>query len=281
MKIKLLLIPALILIACGAETSVDSAVSNVNDAMNQLSEAAETVDEGLSLKRDARLMGGEKSELQVAIEASMKEIESETENRLVGYWVGAFGPNKINVSLARIDNNTASGYSICAGNYRPLTGEVSSVDDNTYSFVLNEPGDDQYDGKFEFKIDLGTEEMKGNWTPFNAKGNASREYTLGKRTFEYRTDVGQWPQASERLLTIEDVENLMEDELKLMRNEIYARHGYCFKNKEYRRHFEDQDWYMPMGVDIRDQLTDIEVQNIDLIYEYETYYEEYYDDYGR
>jgi len=36
-----------------------------------------------------------------------------------------------------------------------------------------------------------------------------------------------------------------------------------------------------MGLDIRDKLSDIEVQNIELIYEYESYYEEEYDGYGR
>ncbi len=281
MKIRLLLVPALILTACGGETNLDSAVDSMNEAVNQVSETAELAKEGLNLKKDARLIGGEKSDLQIAIEESMKKIEAETQNRLVGYWVGAFGPNKINISLADIDGDKVSGYSICAGNYRPLDGKVTDNGDNTYKFTLNEPGDDKYDGKFEFAIDLGTEELAGSWTPFKAKGNSPKDYVLTRKAFEYRTDVGKWPEASQRALTIDDVENLMEDELKLMRNEIYARHGYCFKNKEFRHHFEEQEWYMPMGVDIRSQLTDVEVQNIDLIYEYETYYEEYYDEYGR
>lgn len=38
---------------------------------------------------------------------------------------------------------------------------------------------------------------------------------------------------------------------------------------------------MPMGIDIRDKLTDIEVVNIELIYEYESYFEEFYGGYGR
>jgi hypothetical protein len=45
--------------------------------------------------------------------------------------------------------------------------------------------------------------------------------------------------------------------------------------------FDSIDWYIPMGIDIRDKLTDIEVQNIDLVYTYEEYYNESYDDYGR
>ena len=246
-----------------------------------MNDAAE-VAEGAFHLSGAKSIGGEKSESQIAIEKSMKDMEAASQtNRLIGYWVGAFGPNKINVSVANINDKDVTGYSICAGNYRPLTGNVLDNGDNTFTFELNEPGDDKYDGKFEFHIDLGTEELNGSWTPFEAEGNSPKEYTLGKKTFEYRTDVGEYPHASSRELTVEDVENLMESELKMMRNEIYARHGYCFKNKEYRHHFEEQEWYVPMGVDIREQLTDIEAKNIDLIYEYETYYEEYYDDYGR
>ena len=38
---------------------------------------------------------------------------------------------------------------------------------------------------------------------------------------------------------------------------------------------------MPTCTDIRDKLSDIEVANIELIYDYETYFEMYYDDFGR
>ncbi|MBK8290124.1 MAG: YARHG domain-containing protein [Flammeovirgaceae bacterium] len=79
----------------------------------------------------------------------------------------------------------------------------------------------------------------------------------------------------------DDVENLLPAELEFMRNEIYARHGYSFKDREDRMQFDSIDWYIPMGIDIRDKLTDIEVQNIDLVYTYEEYYNESYDDYGR
>ena len=69
--------------------------------------------------------------------------------------------------------------------------------------------------------------------------------------------------------------------LGYIRNEIYARHGYSFKNKGWRYEFEGLDWYVPVGIDIRDKLTDVEVANIGLIYEYESYYDDYYDEYGR
>lgn len=38
---------------------------------------------------------------------------------------------------------------------------------------------------------------------------------------------------------------------------------------------------MPMEIDIRDKLTDIEMINIEQIYEYESYFEDFCDGFGR
>ena len=66
-----------------------------------------------------------------------------------------------------------------------------------------------------------------------------------------------------------------------MRNEIFARHGYCFAKKEFRQQFENEEWYVPNTVDIKGFLTEIEKKNIALIKRYEQYAEEYGDEYGR
>ena len=104
---------------------------------------------------------------------------------------------------------------------------------------------------------------------------------LAKKAFVYLTDVGQFPQASKRLLTDEDVNNLNKTDLGIMRNEIFARHGYCFKKKVFRDLFEDKDWYIPNTVDVKTELTEIEIKNILLIKRFEKYAEEFGDDYGR
>jgi hypothetical protein len=83
------------------------------------------------------------------------------------------------------------------------------------------------------------------------------------------------------LLTEEDVADMDIQDFKIMRNEIYARHGYSFKDKELRAYFDQQEWYIPMCIDVREELTETEAQNIDLIYQYEEYYKQSYDDYGR
>jgi hypothetical protein len=232
--------------------------------------------------------GGPTSEEQLVLEEQLAELTTNLESskgtpfeKILGHWVGAFGKNKINITITAINeaDKSVQGYSVCAGNFRRLSGNYS-LNNNLYTFQLNEPGDDPYDGKFDFTIAAGSQEMNGNWTPFEQEGNSSKKYTLEKRTYEYDETSGRF-EASSRLLEVSDVENQALEDLRLMRNEIYARHGYCFKDKDMRYHFEQEDWYMPMGVDIRHELTDIEIANITLIYEYEDYYMEYSDDFGR
>lgn len=233
-----------------------------------------------ALEKDPRSIGGEKSSFQEAIDAAEQNIAN-SDNPIFGYWVGSFGNNMINITLSSIVGKEISGHSVCAGNYRPIHGTIETNPDGSASIVMSEPGDDQYDGTFVFEINAANDQLTGNWTPFKAKGNKAKTFSLAKRKFAYDPTAGKYKQTSVKLLKESDVENLTEANLRLMRSEIYARHGYCFQEKDMRRYFEKQDWYMPVGIDIRDRLSDIESKNINLIYDYEEYYNMNYDGYGR
>lgn len=234
----------------------------------------------LAVKKDARKIGPEKPDEQTRIDEAIEKLEANAGQPGIGYWVGMFGKNKINIAIAEIKDGKALGYTVCAGNFRPVSGTVTTGED-TYQLVLDEPGTDQYDGHFIFAISLSTDSLEGTWTPFKKGIVADKHFTLGKTAYAYNPGNGQYPEASSRLLEEADVYNMKEEELEFMRNEIYARHGYSFKDINDRRQFDNISWYIPMGIDIRDKLTDIEVQNIDLIYRFEEYYHESYDDYGR
>ncbi|MEO9532080.1 MAG: YARHG domain-containing protein [Crocinitomicaceae bacterium] len=269
---------AFLLFSCGGETQ--------NDTTGEAPESVELIEDGdaaedllASNNMDPRTFGGEKNENQFFIDG-LQYMEGEV-GEAAGSYVGDFGKNMINITIFKMEDGEAEGYSVCAGNFRKITGTYEKAADGHYEFLMEEPGDDKYDGTFKFTAEMDAEiVLHGNWTPFN-EGQSSKNYDLEKRSYSYDPTVGKYPQASQRELTDEDLNNLMEEELTEMRNEIYARHGYSFKNKEWRYHFEALDWYMPTGVDVRDKLTDIEVGNIELIYEYESYFQDYYDDYGR
>jgi len=77
--------------------------------------------------------------------------------------------------------------------------------------------------------------------------------------------VGLYPETTSRRLTLADLEGKTPWELRVMRNEIFARHSYAFKTKKMKGFFGRQDWYPPLYRDVSSVLSGIEVANIDLI----------------
>ncbi len=79
------------------------------------------------------------------------------------------------------------------------------------------------------------------------------------------TSLGKFPQGTERLLSPNDLSGLSKEDLKIMRNEIFARHGYIFKTPEMKSYFEAQPWYHGQYEDVTSMLSPIEKQNVELI----------------
>jgi hypothetical protein len=197
-----------------------------------------------------------------------------------GTYVGDFGGKKITVCIDRIIGKTITGYSIVAGNERAFSGSFEAHEQG-YAIVAAEPGDDPADGVFKMIYASKTDDLGGVWKANDAKKIAERVFVLPRRVFKYSTKAGQYPQSSTKDLKEADVENLRPADLRNMRNEIYARHGYGFKLADMRAHFEKQDWYMAVSQDITDNLTAREKKNETLIKRYEDYGAEYYDSFGR
>lgn len=61
------------------------------------------------------------------------------------------------------------------------------------------------------------------------------------------------------------VQKVPREELRLMRNEILARHGYRFQSKDLQEHFSHQPWYKPGRDNNAIRLNIIEQTNIQLI----------------
>jgi hypothetical protein len=259
-----------------------------------------------------------------------------TEKDLNGYWVGKFEPdtareplaagdrdvwdyaNLINVSIDAITGDKVVGHSVVAGNDRPFSGGLQKVG-STYKFVVKEPGNDKYDGTFQFTIAEGDSIVRGTW---KATGNikiASRKYELTKRVFSYNpgnklgyrrfvdwdkkqkvtasdagddntyTDTAYYMTTedlykynpSTDVLTQDQVSNLKKPDIFILRNSIFARHGYSFKKQPLRVFFDHQPWYIPVSTDVRNFLTPLEKKNLELLLRYEKHASAYYDTFGR
>ena len=197
----------------------------------------------LTFAKDPRKLGPEKPESQRHIEDNIYKINA-SENPLYGYWVGPFGKNKINIAIAYSTRDSVFGHSVCAGNFRPVKGTIKESGPGIYKLNMHEPGTDQYDGAFDVTIDIDKKQLSGSWKPYKNTTGA-KEFTLRKRTFKYNPSVGDFPHASTRYLEVPDVENLLPEQIEMIRNEIYARHGYSFTNLKVRRVFDNKDWYIP------------------------------------
>lgn len=90
---------------------------------------------------------------------------------------------------------------------------------------------------------------------------------------------GKYPQATEKLLTPDDLIPMNLQELRIMRNEIFARHGYIFKSQEMIRYFNNQSWYQPRYNEVAGMFSDTEKKNIELIKVYEKLSTEYDEDF--
>lgn len=70
------------------------------------------------------------------------------------------------------------------------------------------------------------------------------------------------PASGDRLLTVDDLRGLSRDDLRLARNEIYARRGRVFQDKALADYFAAKPWYRP-SKDV--SLSAIERANVELI----------------
>jgi hypothetical protein len=284
-----------------------------------------------SCKKEAKLNATNK---KLVPEISVKESHQE----LYGSWVGDFVDasngddleivetdgysysNKINIVIKRIAGDHVVGQSIVAGNVRPIQGTLSESN-SQLKFVLQEPGDDKNDGKFEFE--WVNDSIKGLWHSNNPKAIVKvRAFKLAKQEFKYDPTLmlpadneyvdyyTKKPQdakekventedmdysdvyrsaseaisilnSSTTVLKEQDLKNLKKLDLEILRNTIFARHGYTFKKISYRQFFDPIDWYVPVSNDVSADLTIVEKDNIKILQRFEKYAEDNYDYFGR
>lgn len=68
------------------------------------------------------------------------------------------------------------------------------------------------------------------------------------------------------IIPIDELSSMTEQELKIMRNEIFARYGHAFiKGGQMSNYFISQSWYYQVDRDVNQLLTEIEKQNINNI----------------
>lgn len=86
----------------------------------------------------------------------------------------------------------------------------------------------------------------------------------GRNSYAYPSD--------EKLISEAELEKMTRQEVKLVLQEIYARHGYTFNDDDLIEYFEGKNWYMPTETDLSEveaKFSDIEQENREIIEEYQ------------
>lgn len=232
-----------------------------------------------------------------------------------------FVNKKISLKINRITKDSVYGQSIVNGNQRPFRGVFN---ESMKSFVLDEPGNDKTDGRFEIK--LSGDSITGKWNAFNKTAVKSplKTIKLTKKEFVYNpnfmldqdSDLVDWSNpkdfvekytdeetgktesyttsknrvaseaifklnASKQKLTEKELKNLRKLDLEIIKNSVFARHGYSFKKETYRYFFEQTDWYIPVSNNVDQELSPMEKDNVALLNRFIKYAEDKYDSFGR
>ena len=182
--------------------------------------------------------------------------------------------------------NSLRGDRQAEGHFNRLWSSKVKLDGNTewsngkISFTPEEKGIDEL-------LEYLSKEMneaydKSDWDYNMAEGNGIRALILTNRHLSYmdvfsdkkspnrtitykETPQGKWPQGSTKLLTRQFLSTLSKDDLRLLENEILARHGITFKDKEMQEYFNAQPWYKASDDYGLWEVTDIEDQNMRML----------------
>ena len=105
--------------------------------------------------------------------------------------------------------------------------------------------------------------------------NKQKGYIFYDRVSLIRNDLdGKYTKASNYFLNDSELNGLSKDDLKIMRNEIFARYGFIFQEGgKMNNYFKNEGWYKPKLNNVDSKLTQLEKYNIRLIKNYETGYD--------
>lgn len=128
------------------------------------------------------------------------------------------------------------------------------------------------------KIDSG--DYAGLLVEFNIKnmgnGTFSLNYDYKRQKYKKQDNTSSpyiLPISEKRQLIENDLKGLSYKELRLARNEIYARHGRLFNDIELQKYFNKQDWYNgyiePEDFIDSEELSKLEIENAKFILAYE------------
>ncbi|MGG6230374.1 YARHG domain-containing protein [Tenacibaculum sp. SDUM215027] len=119
---------------------------------------------------------------------------------------------------------------------------------------------DQSNGEFVF-FEVANKKYKGLKlvNPPVQTGNKG-DYEIG--SYSKFDEIGNYFNTKTTIISLNYLNKMDKEELKIMRNEIFARYHYEFKTKKLSEYFIKQKWYSGYHQNVDSFLTEIEKENI-------------------
>ena len=125
-----------------------------------------------------------------------------------------------------------------------------SIDDNYYCFAISETGINIYTAAFEEECSDCDYYPDKLWVKLLADLNVNQ---------------GRWPITNQKIVMERYLLRYTKSMLRLMRNEIYARHGYKFVSVDLSDYFSKTSWYHPGTDNSKIKLSPLEQLNVNII----------------
>nr|UWI48844.1 YARHG domain-containing protein [Clostridioides difficile] len=142
-----------------------------------------------------------------------------------------------------------------------------SLQANNVSGTLNKISKEEAE---KFIKSINNKENSENTEKKSTKSDSGSSSNTKNKEVSYDDDYIIYDSDS-RVLTKDELGLYSKGELAYIRNEIFARYGYVFKEEPYKSYFSNKSWYQPdysIGADT-DVLNSVEKQNVSLIKEME------------
>ena len=121
--------------------------------------------------------------------------------KLTGVYTGSFDDSPISLSINYVSGKNVSGYNVHKGLKRNMKGTIEAFG-TRFKLLLDEPGDNQYDGHFELFVDTTSFSGKGTWEPKNDKAASKKTFSFTKDKAENEGLVNIWVDSLGRYLEL-------------------------------------------------------------------------------
>ena len=157
---------------------------------------------------------------------------------------------------------------------KELTIEQVSDKTGTYKIIPSRQAEDKppLRGEFGWRVQHIRQEGMNFLVVCRPNGDASEILVLTPDNLKDCRGQEEWAEKQPvsdiitgRLLNTTYLSRFSKDELRLMRNEILARHGWKFQSKDLQEHFGKQSWYRPVADNKTIKLNIIEQTNVQML----------------